>query len=211
MIQLSVSAACSYVRKELDELVSVEEIGMIASPDALDLHRLVERAMEEAVTKIHNSAPAYLLDGVVGKKGEDFSVSAQGGVVTITMLKDTLRMLSVLQEDSNIVVTEFIPEDSPEGRMQLNEYTRGVPDDPRVVMCKIKADNYKPILKYYTGESDEVSVSYVPQPVLEESIVSICPRLEYAVLNEITAMVLDCLNEKDTAATYRTKVAEYLT
>ena len=105
MIQLSVSAACSYVRKELDELVSVEDIGMIASPDALNLHRLVERAMKEAVVKIHNSAPTYLLDGVTGVKNEDYSANIKDGVITITMLKDTLRVLTI-QNGSSVLVTE---------------------------------------------------------------------------------------------------------
>lgn len=211
MIQLSISTACSYVRKVLDELVSVEDIGMIASPDGIDLHRLVEGAIVEAVIKTHSNAPSIMIDGVVGVKGVDYDTAFNDGVITITMLKDTIRVASVKHEDSDIVVCDLIPEDSAEGRKQLNKYVRGVSDDPRVVLAKIWNDNHKPILRYYSAEAEKnVALTYVPYPEIDETIVMICPRLEHAVLNEIAAMVLDSLNENAKAEIYRAKSKEYM-
>ena len=185
---------------------------MLVSPDAVDIHKIVENSIIEAVVRIHNLAPAIMIDGVKGVAGTDYKVEPKDKVITITMLKDTIRVASVKASDSDIIVSDFIPEDSAEGRKQLNEYTRGIPDDPRVVLAKVWNGDYQPVLKYYTAKSDAASVDiyYVPYPVIEETIVEICPKLEYAVLNEIAAMVLDSLNEHDKAALYRARATQYM-
>ena len=212
MFQLSISAACAYVRRVLDELTSVEEIGMLVSPDAVDIHRLVEGAIVEAAVKIHSLAPSLMLDGVRGVAQEDYDVSVNNKIITLRMLKDTVRIVSVQASDSAFVVSDLIPEDSAEGRKQLNMYVRGVPDDPRVVLAKEWNGDHRPVLRYYTTEASqpEVALYYVPYPRIEETIVEICPRLEYAVLNELAAMVLDSLNEHDKASLYREKAVKYM-
>ena len=182
---------------------------MITSPDGIDLHRLVEGAIVEAVIKTHDNAPSVMIDGMAAQKGTDYTVKLQNNVATITMLKDTLRIASIKGSDSEIVVCDLIPEDSAEGRKQLDKYVRGIPDDPRVVLAKDWSDNHKPILRYYTAKQKEgeydLTLTYVPYPEIDETIVMICPRLEYAVLNEIVAMVLESLNEYEKAAAYRAK------
>lgn len=213
MFQLSIQAACSYVRRVLDELVSVEDIGMLASPDAVDLHRMVEGFIEEAAVKVHNIAPSLMIDGVKAVAGEDYKAELKNGAIVITMLRDTIRMASIKVADSPYVVSDLIPEDSAEGRKQLNRYTRGVYDDPRVVLAKQWASDHRPVFIYYSTESNtvpEINLEYVPYPFLVESIVEVCPRLEYAVLNEVTAMVLDGVSEHDKAAMYRAKATAYL-
>jgi putative alpha-1,2-mannosidase len=122
-------------------------------------------------------------------------------------------------------VSDLFPEDSAVGRMQLNEYTRGTYDDPRAILMKRWEGDYLPIIKYYSlkeayiePESPKpddsakpfVDLEYVPYPSIDETIVMICPRLEYAVLNEIAAMVLESLNEHEKASLYRAKSKEYL-
>ena len=218
MIQLSISAAHAYVRKALDELTSVEELGMLVSPDSMDLHKLVEGFIVEAAVRVHTNAPAILLDGIVGKKGEDYAESATEKVVTVTMLKDCVRIASVQALDSDYVVTAFAAEDSVEARKQLNSYTRGVYDDPRAVLMKEWAGDYLPKIKYYSLKEDYAAsgenptlmkVEYVPYPTIDETIIMVCPRLEYNVLNEITAMVLDALNEREKAELYRAKALNY--
>lgn len=212
MYQLSVQSAHSYVRKVLDELVSVDDIGMIADPDSVDLHRMVEGFLMEAAVKVHENAPSMLLNGQRAVLGEDYDASLNDGVITITMLQDTIRMASLKVGESPIV-SDLIPEDSAEGRKQLNSYVRGVYDDPRVVLAKQWAADHRPVFKYYSTEETElpdISLEYVPYPIIKDSIILICPRLEYAVLNEVTAMVLDGLSEHDKANLYRTKAKEYM-
>lgn len=228
MYQLTVSAAREYVRKAMDELVSVEDIGMLVSPDAIDLHKLVEGCIIEAVVKVHSNAPAILIEGKSGVKGVDFESVIKDGVITLTMMKETLRIASVKVSDSGHVVTEFFPEDSPMSRMQLNKYVRGVADDPKVVVAKKGAGDHRPILRYYSttkknvykdeqdaaeGSAEDyviVDIEYVPYPYIDETIVNISPLLEYPVLNEITAMVLDSINEHEKAQLFRAKSLEYM-
>ena len=235
MYQLTVNAARDYVRRALDELTSVEDIGMLVSPDALDLNKLVEGCIIEAVVKVHSNAPVVLIDGISGKKGEDFDANVIDGVITMTMKKDTLRIASVKVSDSEHTITEFYPEDGPVARMQLDGYVRGVADDPKVIVAKKKAGNYLPILRYYSttkhnvykdeqeasagevgkeesekGDYVIVDIEYMPYPTIENDIVHISPLLEYPVLNEITAMVLDSVNEHEKAQIFRAKSIEYM-
>lgn len=212
MIQLSISAACAYVRKVMDELISVEEIGMLVSPDAVDIHKLVENSIIEAAVKIHNLAPSVMIDGIKAETGTDYELELNEKVITIKMKKDVIRIASVQASDSEVVVSDLIPEDSAEGRKQLNEYVRGVPDDPRLVLAKTWEGDNRPRLKYYTTEAEEpmIDLYYVPYPEIEETIIMICPRLEYAVLNEIAAMVLEILNEHEKAELYRNKALAYM-
>lgn len=228
MIQLSISAAHAYVRKVLDELTSVEELGMLVSPDSMDLHKLVEGFIVEAAVRVHTNAPSHLLDGIVGVIGTDYTADPEGKVVTITMKSDCVRIASIKAKDSDHVVCDLIPEDSAEGRMQLNSYLRGTYDDPRAVLMKRWAGEYLPVVKYYSLKEEEktdepataaenpdeaaepiVSVEYIPYPVIDETIIMVSPRLEYNVLNEIAAMVLDAVNESDKAQLYRAKAQNY--
>ena len=209
MFQLSINSATAFVRTALDELATVEEIGMLVDADAVNLQRLVVNSIVEAVVKTHENAVPILVDGITGVLDEDFSAELDmDGVITITMLQDTLRIASIQADDSPVVLTELIPENSAEGRKQQNEFLRGVYDDPRVVLQKVWNGPYRPVLKYYSTERDacpEIRLEYVPYPVLSEAVINICPQLEYAVLNELVAMVLDSVNQHEKATIYRAK------
>ena len=215
------------LRKTLDEQISVEELGMLVSPDSINLHKLVEGFIVEAAIKVHANAPAIFLDGVIGKEGEDYVVEPSGKVLTIKMKKDCIRIASIQAKDSDYVISDLVAEDSAMGRMQLNPYTRGTYDDPRAVLMKRWDDDYLPIVKYYSlkdeiaaddpepaeGQTEEqesvVTLEYIPYPVIDETIVMVSPRLEYNVLNEVVAMVLDALNQHDKAQIYRAKAQSY--
>lgn len=217
MYQLSVGAAYAYTRKCMDEMYSIESEGMAGVSDDLNLRKQVEDSIVEAVVKTHRNAPPVLLEGLDGLYGirHDLEFDPNGeGIITITMLMDTLRIISVKAKDSDVVVCNFVPEDSAEGRKQLNKYVRGVPDDPRVVIMQKGKEDYKPILKYYTSSetgNDAIDLTYIPYPTIEETMVLISPKLEYAVLNEIVAMILDNMSLHEKAALYRNKSVEYMT
>lgn len=231
MYQLSIISATSFVRTALDELETVEEIGLLVDADAVNLHRIVSNSICEAVVKTHLEADPSMISGNVAtvkpeseeENEEDllaeedleteeepaFSVEFDKGVVTITMLKDTLRVASVHASDSLVVVGNIYPELSAEGRKQLNKYVRGAYDDPRVIMQKKWSDTYRPVLKYYSALDEnkcpDMTVEYVPYPVLTEDVVYISHQLEFAVLNELVAIILDSVNEHTKAALYRAK------
>lgn len=209
MYQLSIISAASFVRTALDELETVEEIGLLVDADAVNLQRLVVNSIVEAVVKTHQGAASVLVDGNIGVLGEDYTAELEdNGVIVITMLQDTLRVASVQAGDSPVVLTDVVPENSAEGRKQQNKYVRGVPDDPRLVLQKRWSEPYRPVMKYYSTEEDtcpDITLEYVPYPILNEAVIDICPQLEYAVLNELTAMILDSVNQHEKAALYRAK------
>lgn len=209
MYQLSIISAASFVRTALDELETVEEIGLLVDADAVNLQRLVVNSIVEAVVKTHQGAASVLVDGNIGVLDEDYTAELEdNGVIVITMLQDTLRVASVQAGDSPVVLTDVVPENSAEGRKQQNKYVRGVPDDPRLVLQKRWSEPYRPVMKYYSTEEDtcpDITLEYIPYPILNEAVIDICPQLEYAVLNELTAMILDSVNQHEKAALYRAK------
>ena len=214
MFQLGISAACAYVRKSLDELTSVEDIGMLASPDAIDLHKIVENSIIEAAVRVHERASSVLMEGIQGALGTDFTTAPNSDhSVAITMQKEAVRIVSVKASDSDIVITELIPEDSAEGRKQKNPYICGTHDDPRAVLNKVWSADHKPVITYYSIKDTTLPtfvVEYVPYPVIEENVIEICSRLEYAVLNELTAMVMESYGLAERAALHRSRVNEIL-
>lgn len=216
MFPLTVKGALAYVRKAIDELTSVEDIGMLVSPDAVNLHRLVEGCMVEAVLKTYAQAPAESMEGVVAEEESDYKLTGlKDGVVTISFETPIARMLSLRCVDSEIIVSDLVPENSAEARKQLNKYVRGTFDDPRVVLQKVWNGDNMPILKYYTTTKeglDEVSfdIEVLPYPALVEGVVQIAARMEFPVLNNIVALVLDSYAQTELADRFRAKAKEYM-
>jgi hypothetical protein len=213
MYQLSVDAALAHVRRAIDELISVEEIGLLISDqDALNLHKMVAGHMEEAVMNIYSIAPVLMLNGKTAVEGEEYTLSLNDGVATIQMNVPTARVLSLKCSDSDYVVFDLIPEDSAEGRKQLDKYVRGTYDDPRLVLQKVWAGDYLPILRYYSTKeaNPKFEIEYLPYPILESGVIEIPKRVEYAVLNNIVAHVLDSYKEFEVADRFRAKAKDAL-
>lgn len=215
MYLLTDIAAIDYVRRALDELSSVEEVGMLPEPDAIDLRRLVKGFMVEAVVKAYAAAPLHALEGRTAEKGADYTLELNDGVVTIAMKVPTARVLSVKCMDSDYTVSDMVPEGSTEGRKQLNRYVRGTYDDPRLVLLKRWEADHMPRMNYYTTTVKEVGrldfdIEFLPYPVMEEGVVEIASRMEYAVLNIIVSMVLDSYGQSQAADIYRTKAKEHM-
>lgn len=218
MNSIGVSYALAYVRRALDEVTNLATGDMLGALDDAGLSQLVEGHLPEAAVRVHLAAPSDMLEGEAGKLGTDYTASipqTEAGVVEITMKKPTVRFARIKVSDSNTIVTDLVPENSPEGRKQLDAFVRGIPEDPRAVLQKKWAGVHLPIVKYYTTgltalKETDVEVEYIPYPALETGEVAVSPRLEYAVLNELTALVLESLSQTDKAAVYRAKSQEYL-
>lgn len=212
MIQLSLDNAHKYVLQTLDELKNLEDDTMLVEGEELDTRKLTEGYIIEAVLRAHKDAPSYLVDGVIGTNGEDYSATITDNVAGIAMLQKSARLASLKASDSHVVVTDHAAEESAIGRMQNNPYVRGTYDDPRLIVKKVWADDYKPEYLYYSVKDDTATftLEYVPYPEIKDGAVSISEKLEYAVLNLLVAMVLDALSLNDKAGLYRTKYQEYL-
>ena len=212
MYSLAISKAVAYVRQAIDEINSSESYGLIGEAELLDLHKLVEGYFAEAVINVHTMAPALLMEGEMAVKGTDYDLKLEGGVVTITMKTPAVRVVSAKCSDSDITLTELIPEDSAEGRKQLNKFIRGTYDDPRLVLQKKWAGEHMPVMKYYTtqetAETLDFDLEIIPYPSYVGGEAVIAPRLEYAVLNYLVAMVLDSFKEHEKANLYKAKAQE---
>lgn len=217
-ITLSVSTALEFVKKSIDEFTSIAEGSMMISSDYPALGDMVEGAMEEAVVRVHENADPRYLDGitttVVGTAYTPVGGTAQDKILKVSLSESVIRVLSIQNDKSPILVTEFIPEGSAEARKQENEYIRGTHDAPCVVQRrKSNSGGYKPEFVYYSvaAASDKnFTVEYIPYPDAADDDYDICPRLKFAVLNEVTAIVLEGLGEVEKAQVHRARYAQYM-
>lgn len=173
MDTLLTSSAVELVRKNLDELdPNASVMYTDENSDNASLDDIIKRNLPEAINAVHLAAPVSLLEG------ESVSASAldqlyfEDGVFSFRC-KETklLRLVAFQMADSPIVLTDIIPEASPEGRKQLNSYIRGTFDRPRLVRKQGITTSY-PSFRYYCiadGTVPNVSLSdkiYLEQPNL---------------------------------------------
>ena len=155
-MKLTIGEAREFVRARLDELAAQESDMLLGAIDDRNLDNTVDKLLEDAITYIHLAAPASLMEGPILTESNfaPGDLSVRDGVIDIdTALADIgddiLRFISFQCGDSDIKLTRAFYEDSPEARMQLNEYIQGLPDSPALVRLD-DSPNYKPHFKYYT-------------------------------------------------------------
>lgn len=212
MISLTLSNAFEFVRKSLDELDLDNNIGAAILQEDKDLYRLIESTIEEVVLDVHQKAPAVLVDGITAEISKDMGEVATieevaEKVATISMKKDTARIVSLQAEDSSVVVTELLAEDSAEAHKQNDKYIRGTADSPRAVLLKKGAGNKLPKIKYYTltDDSKKITIEYVPYPEIKDSAINVSWQLYYPVLNWLVAAILEIVNEPEKAQIWKLK------
>lgn len=151
MHTLSIADAVAAVRKNLDEQGLNESVmygDENADNDSLD--SIISKTLAEAVNDIHAAAPAYLLEG---REITEFTTCGfDDRVLFFTFDADCLRVAAFQANDSDMVVTEVIPEASAEGRKQLNKWIRGTYDNPRLVQTQ--GETYLPSFRYYSLKDD---------------------------------------------------------
>lgn len=196
------SDAISYVRARLDEIAFNQDDMIGAEQDDRNLDTTVERLLPEAVKVVVLSAPAHLLEP------DTIKTQVADNIAVIVIVEDFLRMVYMKATDSDIYVASAVPFNSPEARMQENLYTRGTPDAPVVVQRPMRT--YAVHLTYYTMlEAGSVDLAYIKTPKVEDGEI-FCPSLlTEAVLNELTAQVLETYNDQR-AQLFHQKVTTYL-
>ena len=151
MDTITPSDAVSIVRKNLDEQeINASAMYDTGSPDTTDndaLDSIIKKTLPDAVNFVHGEAPLALLEGVAGTPT---SASFSNNVLTFSMTTaQILRLVAFQAVDSSVVIGEWTPEYSPEGRKQLNQYVRGTYDDP--VLVKVQG---KQQFRYYTVKAE---------------------------------------------------------
>lgn len=214
-MNLSISEAKLFVKARMDELAQTNSDMLVDANDERNLGLTIEKLLPEAIVAVHLSAPASLLEGpIIDQDSTGIVTSLNNRVISIDFgaeaITDKINLLRLISFKcgDGIAISEEFPEDSPQGRMQQNEYVKGQPDEP-VLIRKAGSSNYHPHYLYYStdlGSTDlGFSLEYYPLPIPTfdntsgETVFFISPSLKHNILNHLTAMVLATYGMNDKA------------
>ena len=209
MITITPSEAVSLVRKNLDEQeINASALYVSGSPDATDndsLDNIIKKTLPEALNAVHRDADSRLLEGI---SGTPTGASITETVLSFSISPAVLRLVAFQAVDSPVVLGDWVPEYSAEGRKQLNVYVRGTYDDPTLV--KVQGAQ---TFRYYTlkqatattyANTPASAVSrfiYVPEQVYAAGTASysVATLLRDPAILHLTGMVLSVYGETDKA------------
>lgn len=211
MQSLSVAEAIRFVRKNLDEqnINPSDMIGMLDS-DSTELDSLIGRNLPEALNAIHASAVAHRLEGRILNIDEAL-VCEDGSLEFKPGVDDFLRLVSFETSGSPYVMTRAVAEDSSEGRMQKNRYSRGTWDNPTLVL--LGGSFSSPSFRYYSprtaGEAEQMIFTYLPEQKYSDvaEAYEMASGLSEPVLNHLTGLVLQTYKDNDLAAVFFQRAA----
>lgn len=201
MVTLTRDNAIAAVRKNLDEQMTNASSMFGQTTDNTDMNTLIAKTIPEAINAVCLSAPVQLLDGTAVTPTS--VATSQDGVVSFSVTEKVIRLVAFKAADSDIVVTDVVPEDSAIARMQLNPYVRGTYDKP--VLVQLQGDQVPYKFKYYSIHGTVSSpISRCEFVVLQEysdntTSYSVPADLYWPIIDQLTAMVLAIYNENDKA------------
>lgn len=190
MKSLSVDHIRKKVRACLDELGLNDACFMEEDQDSVEFNGVVEYRILEAVKYVHLNASHHLLDGIVLPGSPTIS----GGVGKMTLPVNFLRLISFRMSDWIRPVCDIITEYDAEYHKQADEYARGTFESP---VCALVKTGEGDVLEFYSCKDDKAKIAhalYLPLPVYEDvnhiPHVSICEKLEDAIINQVAGLVL---------------------
>lgn len=224
-MQLLLKDAYDFVRSRIDELSQTASDMLLDSVDDRNLEETVRQMLPEAIKRVVLDAPVQILEansefsGTAGtdSPGGDVETNVVDGVFHFAVVggDPLLRLVYFRVEDSKVVLTASVPEDSPKGRMQLNDYVKGRPDAPVLVLLQ-SSDTPYPSYEYFTTKLDApyYRIGFIKYPVVETDISSnsyygVGAKIHLPVLNQLTAMVLTAYGSQ-AAQYYQQVAASYL-
>lgn len=211
MYQLGKDEAILLVRKNLDEQgVNDSYIIDLDDVDSDELESILVKNLPEAINAVHSASPVQLLDGELLSGIDLNEVSIADGMLSFSISKELLRLVAFRAEDSVYVITKPVAEDSFEGRMQLNPYTQGTPDRPRLVLMQGKDRAGKSSFRYYSVEKTYTDPAqaiarfeYIPRYSYSEGVSS------YGVAENVVENVIDYLTGMMLVTYGQTEKAQY--
>ena len=210
MLSLSAAVVKEIVRKNLDEL-NENYSDVLGDTDSEDLDTIIVKSIAQAANHVHEIAPQDMLEGkfVVG------SVAGADGVSTFEIKdNDYLRLVRCKPAGSSVYLRTAYNEDSPQGRMQLNPYTRGTSDRPRLVLLQGKVEDYLSSFKYYSLDHSYPSAAqaierfeYIPRYryTNESGAYRVSENVIENIIDQLTGMMLVTYNNTDKATYFFTK------
>ena len=216
MYLLTKDEAILLVRKNLDEQrVNDSDMLDVDDLDSNEFEDILEKNLPEAINSVHTAAPVTILDGETLNADEISGTSISAGVLSFGTKQEMLRLIAFKASDSPYVVCDPVPEYSAEGRMQLNPYTRGTSDRPRLVLLQGKVEDYLSSFRYYSIEhsfaAPEQAIErfeYIPMYHYRKDgpdSYRVAENVIENVINYLTAIMLATYNSSDKAAYFFTK------
>lgn len=195
MDTLSASSAVTLVRRNLDELdTNASAMYTDEASDNTSLDNTIKRLLPDAINSVHKAAPISLLEGEDVKAVADAGIPFQDDkkVLGITLgITNLLRLVAYKSSDSDIVITDIIPEASPEGRKQFNKHIRGRYDRPRLVM--LQGNTLTPVFRYYSLKEDFDPENDEPEDFIETFLV--VKRQDYIASDQATYNISSLLRQ----------------
>ena len=218
MYTLDVDEALLAVRKNLDELDPNESMMYVpAGGDNASLDETIRRTLPEAINAVHAAAPVQLLEGRTDILYTDCPFDDDRKVLEVIFPEPLLRLVAFQAKDSEKVVTDVVPEASPEGHKQLNKYLRGRHDRP--VLVELQGSHGRSHLYYYSlaeavpvGDSSQERVKqclWIPQYMYAAANTSydVSTALRDRIIDHLTGMVLAIFGETEKANYFITKAS----
>jgi len=225
MNKISTTEATTYVRKQLDELgLNPSDMYAGSGNDNASLDDIILRQLPDAINEIVEVAPAFTLEPIVTCTATQKAETIESGdaVGSLTSIKDTnnkeyhiIRIVKCKAIDSNIIITESIPEVSPEGRMQLNPYIRGVWDNPILVLKQGHTSEYNYFTHKEVGGSNKIEeFSFIPKyeymsgdawtaaTASDPGFYKVPSAIKDNILNRLAGLVLTAFGQNDKASFY---------
>lgn len=206
MATLTAENAIKAVRKNLDEQQWNPSTMYGESKDNIELDHIIAHTLPEAIDAVNREAPAAALETIESSFTEN-SLN-EDGVLSFHTTHPVLRLIAMRAADSNVVLGESIPENSPNARMQLNRYVRGTSDNPVLVLQSGTLDSFK----YYSVQDPTIRVSnthiaqlsYITFASYDDSY-DISSALITTVIDKLTSMVLAIYGDMDKANYFNQK------
>lgn len=216
MYLLTKDEAILLVRKNLDEQrVNDSDMLDVDDLDSNEFEDILEKNLPEAINAVHEAAPVNILDGEKLAADEITGASIKGDVLSFGTKKEMLRLIAFKASDSPIVVCDLVPEYSAEGRMQLNPYSRGTSDRPRLVLLQGKVEDYLSSFRYYSLDRSFASAAqaierfeYIPvyrYKANESGAYRVAENVFQNIIDQLTGMMLVTYNNADKATYFFTK------
>lgn len=188
MYTLTESEAILLVRRNIDEQeYNDSSMADVDDKDSTAFEELCRKLLPEAINEVHAGAPIDLLQGDDGKvKTVEIEVSSDN-ILSFT-LEDVLflRLVKFHVDTTNSESPQIynaISESSPEGRMQLNPYTRGSEESPKLVYEIGGKDTF---FKYYVV-SDAVKAMMSTEGYNPISVFHYLPMYRYDTSGAVTS------------------------
>ena len=221
MTSIFITDAIEAVRKNLDEQGLNESVmynDEYADNDSMD--SIIAKTLPEAIDEIHRIAPYYLLEGEDATECDLKDCEINDRVLKFTLDATCIRLVKFRAADSDIVVTDVIPEASAEGRKQLNPYIRGTYDNPKLV--KVQGTGGPVAFRYYSLKDD----SYAEHPAnavgclqvvrqqtfsIDSMVYPASTELVDSIIYQLTAMVLAIYGQAEMANYFTQKALKWKT